>query len=148
MTEQPAYRPARFLLVEDSEGDIYIFRRALREARILNETVAIRDGEEAWTHLLASGPEQLPDLMFLDINLPRLTGLELLDRIKGNPELAHIPVVMLTISQEEEDILTAYERGALSFISKTIQPENLLDVVSSLETARFNVLIPVTPGRG
>jgi CheY-like chemotaxis protein len=127
------YRPARILLIEDSEGDIYIFRRALREAKFLNDIQAIQDGETAWEHLHGLPPAELPDVIFLDINLPRLTGLELLKRMHADEVLSTIPVIMLTISQEEEDIVRAYDYGAFSFISKTVQPENLLDIISNLD---------------
>ena len=134
------YRPARILLVEDSEGDIYIFKRALREAKFLNEIHAIQDGEKAWEHLKGLAADELPDVIFLDINLPRLTGLELLKRMHGDEALSSIPVIMLTISQEEEDIVQAYDFGAFSFISKTVQPENLLDIISNLDRLYVQVV--------
>ncbi|MBM4370290.1 MAG: response regulator [Deltaproteobacteria bacterium] len=137
---EESYRPARILLVEDSEGDIYIFRRALREAKFLNEIQAIQDGEQAWEHLRSLPPAERPDVIFLDINLPRLTGLELLKRMHADEGLSQIPVIMLTISQEEEDIVQAYDYGAFSFISKTVQPENLLDIISNLDRLYVQVV--------
>jgi len=137
------YRSARILLVEDSEGDIYIFKRALREAKFLNELTAIQDGEEAWEYLSGPPPEGLPDVIFLDINLPRLTGLELLKRMHDDEDLSKIPVIMLTISQEEEDIVRAYDFGAFSFISKTVQPENLLDIIANLDGLFVQVVAKV-----
>ena len=135
-----AWRPARILLVEDSEGDIYIFRRALKEAKILNEIHALQDGAAGWEYLEGLSTESLPDVIFLDINLPRMTGLELLKKISETTTLAHIPVIMLTISQEEEDIVEAYDYGAFSFISKTVQPENLLDIISNLDNLYVQVV--------
>jgi CheY-like chemotaxis protein len=136
-------RPARIMLVEDSEGDVYIFKRAIRDAKILNDVVAFSDGQRALDFLLREAKdEELPGIIFLDINMPLTSGFEVLKQIKGSERVARIPVVMLTISQAEEDIIRSYDYGAVSFITKTIRPENLLDIVSSSPSLQFVVYEP------
>lgn len=136
--EMTGLRAARIMLVEDSEGDVYAFKRALREARILNEVDVFATGKDALDHLLRpDNAEGLPGIVFLDINLPLGNGFEVLRKIKTEPHVAHIPVVMLTISQEEEDIIRSYEYGAVSFITKCVRAENLLDILSSVPGFRF-----------
>ena len=133
-------RPASIMLVEDSEGDIYIFKRAIRDAKIMNEVLVCRDGKEALAFLFdEKNRDRLPGIIFADINMPLVSGFEVLKRVKGEERLAKIPVVMLTISQEEEDIIRSYDYGAVSFITKTVRPENLLDIVSASPGLQFVV---------
>ncbi|MBM4353118.1 MAG: response regulator [Deltaproteobacteria bacterium] len=131
-----ALKPARIMLVEDSEGDVYIFKRAVADAKILNEVTAFRDGREAIKHLRDENNE-LPGIIFLDINMPVMSGFDVLRQLKATDRLSRIPVVMLTISQEEEDIIRSYDYGAVSFITKTVRPENLLDIVSASPGLQF-----------
>jgi len=131
-------RAARIMLVEDSEGDVYAFKRALREARILNDVDVFATGKDAIAHLTNEDNQaNLPGIVFLDINLPLGNGFEVLRKIKSQETIARIPVVMLTISQEEEDIIRSYEYGAVSFITKCVRAENLLDILSSVPGFRF-----------
>jgi two-component system response regulator len=133
-------RPAHIMLVEDSEGDIYIFKRAIKDAKILNDVIVCRDGKEALAYLFdEKNRDKMPGIIFADINMPMVSGFEVLKRVKGDPRLAAIPVVMLTISQEEEDIIRSYDYGAVSFITKTVRPENLLDIVSASPGLQFIV---------
>jgi CheY-like chemotaxis protein len=129
-------KPAQIMLVEDSEGDVYIFKRAIADAKILNEIRAFKDGREALEYLNDEANE-LPGIVFLDINMPMVSGFEVLKELKADPRLQKIPVVMLTISQEEEDIIRSYDYGAVSFITKTVRPENLLDIVSASPGLQF-----------
>ncbi len=129
-------KPAQIMLVEDSEGDVYIFKRAIADAKILNEIRAFKDGKEALEYLHDEANE-LPGIVFLDINMPMVSGFEVLKELKADPRLQKIPVVMLTISQEEEDIIRSYDYGAVSFITKTVRPENLLDIVSASPGLQF-----------
>jgi len=131
-----ALKPARIMLVEDSEGDVYIFKRAVADAKILNEVIAFRDGREAIKYLQDESNE-LPGIIFLDINMPLVSGFDVLKQVKAAERLSRIPVVMLTISQEEEDIIRSYDYGAVSFITKTVRPENLLDIVSASPGLQF-----------
>jgi len=133
-------RPASIMLVEDSEGDIYIFKRAIRDAKIMNEVLVCRDGKEALAYLFDDkNKDRLPGIIFADINMPLVSGFEVLKKVKSEDTLAKIPVVMLTISQEEEDIIRSYDYGAVSFITKTVRPENLLDIVSASPGLQFVV---------
>ena len=129
-------KPAQIMLVEDSEGDVYIFKRAIADAKILNEIMAFKDGKEALEYLQKEDSE-LPGIVFLDINMPMVSGFEVLKELKSDPRLKTIPVVILTISQEEEDIIRSYDYGAVSFITKTVRPENLLDIVSASPGLQF-----------
>jgi chemotaxis family two-component system response regulator Rcp1 len=131
-------KPAKIMLVEDSEGDVYIFKRAIGDAKILNPILVFRDGKEALEYLQDEGNE-LPGIIFLDINMPMVSGFEVLKEVKADRRLDKIPVVMLTISQEEEDIIRSYDYGAVSFITKTVRPENLLDIVSASPGLQFVV---------
>jgi len=134
-------RPVRFMLIEDSEGDAYIFRRTLTEAKIANEVTVFSNGKDALTFLMdPENGENLPGMIFLDINMPRLSGFDVLKRLKHEERLKGIPVVILTISQEEEDVLKSYDLGALSFITKSIRPENLMDVVVGTPGIKFLVI--------
>ncbi len=130
--------PTRIMLVEDSEGDVFIFRRAMREARLLNEVVVFDDGKDALDWITGDRTdEELPGIIFLDINMPRLSGFEVLKKLKQADRVRGIPVVMLTISQEEEDIVRSYDYGAVSFISKSVRAENLLDILTAAPGIRF-----------
>jgi len=131
-------KPARIMLVEDSEGDVYIFKRAIADAKIVNEVLVFKDGKEALEYL-QNEENPTPGIIFLDINMPMVSGFDVLKAVKAEVRLARIPVVMLTISQEEEDIIRSYDYGAVSFITKTVRPENLLDIVSASPGLQFVV---------
>jgi two-component system response regulator len=111
------------LVVEDDADDLALIQRALRKARMNNTTVVARDGAEA-LQLLLDGPvrmEPLPLVVFLDIKLPRVDGLEVLARIRSDIRTKTLPVVILTSSDEQEDLLRSYDLGANSFVRKPIQ---------------------------
>ena len=119
------------LLVEDNEGDIVLTQEALKDGRIKNNIIIARDGVEALA-VLDSGNE-LPDLILLDINLPKLNGLEVLTAIKKDPRLKTIPVIMLSTSDEQNDILTSYSNYANCFITKPVDFNRFIEVVRSIE---------------
>ena len=121
----------KILLVEDNEGDIVLTQEALKDGRIKNNILIARDGEEALA-ILDSG-ESLPDLILLDINLPKLNGLEVLTAIKTDPRLKTIPVIMLSTSDEQNDILTSYTNYANCFITKPVDFNRFIDVVRTIE---------------
>jgi two-component system, response regulator len=112
------------LLVEDRVDDVDLTLRALEKAQIANEVVVCRDGADALDFLFArghhSGCTALPELVLLDLNLPKVTGLEVLRQIRADERTRRIPVVMLTSSAEDQDIVSSYDFGANSFIQKPV----------------------------
>ncbi len=119
------------LLVEDNPGDVELVREALTEAKVKNELRVAVDGVEALEMLKSSDP--CPDLVLLDLNLPRKNGREVLEDIKSDPRLSIIPVVVLTSSREEEDIIRSYRLHANCYITKPVDLEQFLNVVKSIE---------------
>jgi chemotaxis family two-component system response regulator Rcp1 len=129
-------RGITILLVEDNEGDVVLTVEAFREARIQNHVEVVRDGEQALAYLKRQPPyekAQTPQLILLDINLPRVDGKEVLSFIKNTEELKRIPVVMLTTSDSEKDILDSYLRHANCYIVKPVGFENFLKVVMTIK---------------
>jgi len=123
------------LLVDDNEGDILLTREALEEARIVNRISIAYDGVEAIQFLRNNRPfgGETPDLILLDINLPKMDGKEVLSIIKNDPDLRRIPVIMLTTSSSEKDILAAYDNHANCYITKPVDLEKFMDVVRTIE---------------
>lgn len=125
-------RVIHILLVEDSPGDVLLTREALREAKVANELHVAKDGEEAMA-FLRDGEKVRPDIVLLDLNLPRKDGREVLAEIKGDPDLRRIPVIVLTTSTADEDILQAYDHHVNSYIRKPVDLDKFLRVVRSIE---------------
>lgn len=124
------------LLVEDSPGDVRLTREALKEGGIANELHVAHDGEQALAFLRREGSyadAPRPELVLLDLNLPRLDGREVLREIKSDPSLKRIPVVVLTTSTAEEDVLRVYDLHGNCYIAKPVAFERFLDVVQSIE---------------
>jgi CheY-like chemotaxis protein len=124
------------LLVDDNEGDVLLTREALQDARIVNRISVAYDGVEALKFLRKQVPfrdSESPDLILLDINLPRMDGKEVLSIIKNDPDLKRIPVIMLTTSSSEKDILTSYDNHANCYITKPVDLERFMDVVRTIE---------------
>ncbi|HXB09663.1 MAG TPA: response regulator [Puia sp.] len=122
------------LLVDDNEGDILLTREALDDARIINKISIASDGVEALRFLRRQDRSgDMPDLILLDINLPRMNGTELLGIIKADPYLKRIPVIMLTTSSAEKDILASYENYANCYITKPVDLDRFMDVVRTIE---------------
>lgn len=135
--------PIHILLVEDNEGDILLTTEALAEGKIVNRISVVRDGKEALDFLEAKEPyleRELPNLVLLDVNLPRKNGHEVLQYIKESQELKHIPVIMLTTSSSERDILISYKNHANCYITKPVEVDNFLDVVTSIENFWISVV--------
>jgi CheY-like chemotaxis protein len=126
------------LLVEDNSSDVALTRRALERRRIGNELVVVEDGQEALDYLFAEGayahrdPTNLPTVVLLDINLPKVDGLSVLRRIREHALTALLPVIMLTTSQEEQDLLTSYQLHANSYIRKPVDFLQFVDAVGQL----------------
>ncbi len=124
--------PMEILLVEDNEDDILLEREALADAKLVNLMSVVRDGEEAMAYLRRQGTyrnARVPGLILLDINMPKKNGFEVLNELKADPTLRHIPVVMLTTSDSESDIIKSYARGACSFITKPMDFDKFRDVI-------------------
>jgi len=125
---------APILLVEDNPNDIEITRRALEKGQVKNQLTIARDGQEALDILFGGGGQTpLPGLILLDLNLPKVDGREVLSRIKTDPELRRIPVIVLTTSTREEDIVRRYDLGVNTFISKPVRFEDFIKVVTAIQ---------------
>lgn len=128
-------RSIEILLVEDSPSDVMITQEALREARLLNEITVVEDGVQAMAFLRREGhyaSARQPDLILLDLNLPRKSGREVLAEIKSDPALKIIPVIVLTTSSAEQDVLQAYELHANCYIVKPVEFANFVVAVQSI----------------
>jgi two-component system, chemotaxis family, response regulator Rcp1 len=129
-------KPIDILLVEDSPGDVRLTQEALKEAKILNNLYVAKDGVEAINFLHKKGEYThavRPDIIILDLNLPRKNGQEVLAEIKEDNNLKQIPVVILTVSKSEEDILKSYNLHANCYITKPVEFTNFMEVVKSIE---------------
>ena len=129
-------KPIEILLVEDNSGDARLAREALRDAKVRNNLTWISDGAEALAFLRHEGKylrAPRPDLILLDLNLPRKDGREVLTEIKADDKLKRIPVVVLTTSQAEEDVSHAYHLNANCFITKPVDLDQFLKVVKTIE---------------
>ena len=130
------WRPVEILLVEDNPGDVRLTQEALKESKIINHLSVVMDGMEAMEYLRREGrfaQAVRPDLILLDLNLPRKNGREVLAEIKEDQDLRRIPVVVLTISQDEEDVLKAYNLHANCYVTKPLNLNRFLKVVQSIE---------------
>jgi len=130
-----SHRPARVLLVEDNEADVRLTREALREAGEDVRLSAVGDGEQALAYLrreagFAEAPR--PDLVLLDLNLPRKNGLEVLDELRADERLAAIPVIVLTSSAARADVEAAYTRGANAFVVKPLELDAFMDLIGAI----------------
>jgi CheY-like chemotaxis protein len=129
-------RPIELLLVEDSEPDVRLTMEALNEAKVKNRLWVVEDGVEAMEFLQRQGKHATaprPDLILLDLNLPRKDGRQVLKEIKADDSLKRIPVVILTTSKSEEDVLRAYDLHANCYISKPVDFNRFMEVVKSVE---------------
>ncbi len=129
-------RPIRILYAEDNPGDARLTVEAFKEADVLNHIDVVPDGEEAMAYLRQEGKYagvEAPDLMLLDLNMPKKNGLEVLREIKGDPAMRRVPVVILTVSKAERDIVRAYDLHANCYVSKPVDFERFLQVVKSIE---------------
>lgn len=129
-------KPIHILLVEDNEGDILLITEAFEEAKLANQISVVRNGEQAIDFVEKRGNYQnveLPDLIVLDINLPRKNGHEVLKYVKEKDYLKQIPIIMLTTSSSESDILKSYENHANCFITKPVDVEDFFNAVTGIE---------------
>jgi len=134
---------ADILLVEDNPGDVRLTEEAFREGQIKNTLHVVNDGVEALTFLrqrdeYADAPR--PDIVLLDLNLPRKDGDEVLDEIRDDPDLEALPVVVLTSSEAQEDIVQSYELQANAFLTKPVDPEEFIEVVRTFQEFWLSVV--------
>jgi CheY-like chemotaxis protein len=126
----------KLLLAEDNPDDVEIAIRAFRKSRLINDIRVVRDGEEALDLLFRDGAQDLdafrPDLILLDLNLPKVSGFDVLDRIKTNDGLSSIPVIVLTVSEREEDIARAYQLGANTYVTKPVDFDKFTHMIDTL----------------
>jgi CheY-like chemotaxis protein len=126
------------LLVEDNPRDEALTLRALKKSNIVNEVFVARDGVEALDYLLGTGSHEgrdttvLPQLVLLDLKLPKVDGLEVLRRLRDNAKTRHLPVVVFTSSSEEEDVISSYSLGANSYVRKPVDFDRFLEATSQL----------------
>jgi len=138
-----AIKPLEILLIEDNPGDVRLTREAMKEGKVLNQLNVVMDGVEAMAYLRTEGKYKdatRPDLVLLDLNLPKKNGREVLQEIKEDPDLKRIPVVVLTISKNEQDILRSYDLHANCYITKPVDLEQFISVVKAVEDFWFTVV--------
>ncbi|WP_339094446.1 response regulator [Deinococcus sp. VB343] len=132
----PDTNMVEILLVEDSEPDILLTEEAFSEARVRNRLHVVRDGEEALQFLRREGDYAAaprPDVILMDINMPRKNGLEVLEEVKADPSLRSIPVLILTTSQAEDDVQRSYSGHASGYVVKPVGFENFLQAIRAFE---------------
>jgi two-component system, chemotaxis family, response regulator Rcp1 len=131
------------LLIEDNPGDVRLTKLALKGGKILNNINVVMDGAEAMDYLLRKGKyseAMRPDLIILDLNLPKKDGRQVLKEIKDNESLRRIPIVVLTTSRDEQDVLKSYNLHANAYITKPLDLDQFIDVVRSIETFWVSVV--------
>jgi len=136
MYKSQKLKPVEILLIEDNPGDVRLIKEGLKENKVLNNLNVVKDGEKAIEFLKREGiysQAPVPELIILDLNLPRKNGKEVLEYIKTNDELKLVPVVVLTSSKAEEDIISSYELNANCYITKPVNLDDFISVVKSIE---------------
>ncbi len=140
---KPRARPIEILLVEDNPGDVRLTKEALLEGKVNNRLSVARDGVEALDFLHRRGEfsdAPLPDIILLDLNMPRKDGRQVLEEIKAHPELRRIPVVVLTTSRAEEDVLRSYDLYVNCYITKPVDMDQFVQVIRGIDQFWFNVV--------
>lgn len=141
-------RPAEILLVEDNYGDVLLTKRAFKQGKLANNITVAKDGEEAMQSLRGQGAyteTPLPDLILLDLNLPKKSGTDVLREIKSDETLKHIPVVILTSSRAEIDVVKSYDLHANSYMVKPVSLDKLADIVAAVEFYWFSLVVLPKP---
>ncbi len=136
-------KPIEILLVEDNPGDVRLMREALTYGRVVNNISVVGNGKDAMDCLSKTGKYAdavRPDIILLDLNLPKKDGREVLQEVKSDLKLKNIPIIVLTTSQEEQDIAKSYERQANCYITKPVDFEEFITVVKSLDNFWFSIV--------
>jgi len=142
-----AVRPIEVLLVEDDEGDVLMTREALDEGKVLNRLNVVGDGVEAVAYLRQDGAyadAARPDLVLLDLNLPRRDGRQVLEEVKNDPDLRRIPIVVLTTSEAEEDVMRSYDLHANAYVTKPVDFDRFVEVIRQID--EFFISVVRLPG--
>lgn len=137
-------KPVEILLVEDNPGDVRLTKEALKEAKVINRLTVLKDGAEALAFLRREGQYATaprPHLILLDLNLPKKDGREVLAEIKNDEKLKRIPVVVLTTSQNEQDVLKTYDLHANCYVTKPVDLEQFITVVKSIEDFWLGIVV-------
>jgi CheY-like chemotaxis protein len=149
VTDTPTGTPIEVLLIEDDPGDVVMTQEAFAEHKVRNRLTVVNDGVDALSYLRREAPFEdavRPDLILLDLNLPRRDGREVLAEIKGDADLRQIPVVVLTTSAAEEDIVRSYQLHANAYVTKPVDFERFISVVRQID--EFFVTVVKLPPRG
>jgi CheY-like chemotaxis protein len=136
MTPKPAGQPIEVLLVEDDPGDVLLIREAFDFNKVHNNLNVVSDGEQALDYLRGAGDyadRTRPDLVLLDLNLPRKDGREVLAEVKADPDLRTIPIVVLTTSEAEEDVLKSYQLHANAYVTKPVDFQRFVSIVRQID---------------
>jgi CheY-like chemotaxis protein len=136
MTPKPAGQPIEVLLVEDDPGDVLLIREAFEFNKVHNNLNVVNDGEQALDYLRGIGAYEgstRPDLVLLDLNLPRKDGREVLAEAKSDPDLRAIPIVVLTTSEAEEDVLKSYQLHANAYVTKPVDFQRFVSIVRQID---------------
>ncbi len=152
MTSQTSIKPIEILLVEDNEADVRLTREGLKESKVHSRLSVVEDGIEALAFIHREGKyadAPRPDLILLDLNLPKKNGAEVLAEIKEHPDFKRIPVVVMTISKDEEDILKSYNLHANCYITKPVDLKQFMQVVKQIDDFWFTIVkLPPNGERG
>ena len=146
MTNATCKNPITILMADDDQDDCLLVSKAFKASRLCNDLRFVKDGEELMDYLHQRGKyadkalSPRPGLILLDLNMPKKDGREALREIKRDPDLRAIPIVVLTTSKEEEDVLRSYDLGANSYVTKPVTFQGLVDVVKSLGTYWFEIV--------
>jgi two-component system response regulator len=143
MNKQKQYLPVKILLVEDNPGDVRLTKEALRDSKIDVSLEVVEDGNEALEYLQKKGKyanSSTPDLILLDLDLPHMSGREVLEIVKQDKDLRHIPIVVLTISQSEQDVLRSYDMQANAFVNKPLDLEQFIKAIHSINDFWFSIV--------
>lgn len=136
-------KPISILLVEDNPGDIYLTQEAFKESKFKNSLHVVKNGVECMEYLRRRGKyseAQMPDVILLDLNLPKKNGREVLAEVKRDERLKYIPVIVLTSSQNEKDIRSSYELNANCYISKPVDYDEFIHIIRAIENFWFSIV--------
>lgn len=137
-----ALPPIKILLVEDNPGDIRLTQEALKDSKIRNTLDVVHDGDEALAYLRNQDPypqASRPDMILLDLDMPNMSGRELLEVVKSDDALKRIPIIILTVSQSDKDVLSSYDMNANAFVNKPLDLDQFVRVIQTIEEFWFTI---------